>query len=145
MSLNVAKTTHDESGEKPKVKYQLMVNAAAGEYKVNEWTEEELEDWENSGYRTQEGHYTEVGLFDTQEELDVAIEEEKGEPVFAVFENGPAGEVHWSQEDNLSGNWRGSREGHANLVDEFKTQAEAEKDVAKRREYFDSLLEEKSA
>ena len=143
MGSNTAKMIHDESGKKPRVKYQLMVNTAAGEYRVNEWTEEELEDWENSGYRTQEGHYTEVGLFDTQEELDAAIKEEEGEPVFAVFENDPAGEVYWSEENNFSGNWRGSREGHANLVDEFKTQAEAEKDVVRRRKYFDSLLEKK--
>jgi hypothetical protein len=127
----------------PTKKYQLLHNVAAGEYYVNEWTQEQLDDWENSGYRTQEGHYNEVGLYDTKEELEKAIEDLRGPDVFAVFEDRAAGEVYSSKEDNLTGNWRGSREGHANLVAEFDTQEEADKFVRERKAYYDKLVEER--
>jgi hypothetical protein len=126
----------------PKVKYQLLYDRAAGDYYVNEWTQEDLDDWENTGYRTQVGHYTETGLYDSKEELEKAIEELRGKPVWAVFENRAAGEVYSSQEDNLTGNWRGSREGHANLVQEFDSEEEAKKYVRERQEYYAKLAEE---
>lgn len=137
-------TPPQESKEKePTQKYQLLHNVAAGEYYVNEWTEEELDDWENSGYRTQEGYYNEVGLYDSKEELEKAIEDLRGPDTFAVFEDRAAGEVYSSKEDNLTGNWRGSREGHANLVAEFDTQEEADKFVQDRKVYYDKLAEER--
>jgi hypothetical protein len=137
-------TPPQESKEgEPKVKYQLLYDRAAGDYEVRDWTDEELDEWESSGYRTQYGHYTEVGLYDSKEELDKAIEELRGKPVFAVFEDRAAGEVFWSEEDNLSGNWRGSKYGHANCVAEFDTEEEAKEYVKKQREYYDKLAEER--
>ena len=134
-----AGTASAENKETEKVKYQLMYNAAAGEHEVNKWTQDQLDNWEESGYRTQEGYFNEVGIYDSKEELDRAIKELEGEPVFAVFENGAAGEVYSSEENNLTGNWRGSREGHANLVAEYKTKEEADQHVEERKKYFDSL------
>ncbi len=133
-------TPPQESKEKESTKkYQLLYNVAAGEYYVNEWTQEQLDDWENSGYRTKEGYYNEVGLYDTKEELEKAIEELRGPDVFAVFEDRAAGEVYSRKENNLTGNWRGSREGHANLVAEFGTKEEADKFVKEKREFYDRL------
>ena len=125
--------------QEPGIKFQLMWNNAAGDYYVNKWTQDELDDWENSGYRNQEGHYAERGLYDSAEKLEKALKELKGPPVFAVFENRAAGEVYSSEENGLSGNWRGSREGHANLIATFDTQEEADAYVKERREYFDGL------
>ncbi len=50
-----------------------------------------------------------IGEYTTQAELDQAIEKLRGEPVFAVFENSGACEIFWTQEDNLTGNWRGTK------------------------------------
>ena len=125
-------TPPQESKEKePEVKYQLLYNGAAGDYFVNKWTQEDLDDWEARGVRNQYGYYNEVGMYDSKEELEKAIEELRGKPVFAVFEDHAAGEVYYSQEDNLTGNWKGSREGHANLIAEFDTEEEAKKYVDK--------------
>ncbi len=127
----------------PKVKYQLLYNGPAGEYYVNEWTEEDLDNWEDRGVRNQYGHFNEVGMYDSKEELEKAIEELRGPKVFAVFEDVAAGVVYYSEEDNLTGNWKGSREGHANFVAEFDTEEEAEEYVRKRREYYNKLAEER--
>ncbi len=127
----------------PEVKYQLLYNAGAGDYYVNEWTQEDLDDWENSGCRKQYGHYNEIGLYDSKEELEEAIEELRGEPAWAVFEDRVAGEVYASQEDNLTGNWRGSREGRANLVQVFDSEEEAREYVREQQEYYDKLKEER--
>jgi hypothetical protein len=139
--MSPSETKEQVSSQK---KYQLLYDAPAGAYYVKEWTQEELADWENSGYRTQDDHYREVGLYDSQEELEKAIQELRGPKVFAVFEDQSAGEVYTTPEDNLTGNWRGSREGHANLVAVFENQEEAEKFVEERRAYYERLAAEHS-
>jgi len=71
--------TPQEKEQEPNTKYQLLYDRALkwddGAIRVAEWTEDELENWEESGYRRDDGHFTEVGLYDSQEELDEAIEE----------------------------------------------------------------------
>ena len=122
-----------ENKERPVKKYQLLYDAASGEHRVEEWTQDEIDDWENSGYRKCNGHFDEIGLFDSEEELEKAIEELKGQDVFAVFEDKAAGKIYWAKENNLSGNWRGSKHGHATLIQEFDTQEEADAYVKKQR------------
>ena len=119
---------------KDKKKYQLLYNTAAGEYYVKEWTQQEIEDWETSGYSLQEGHYSQIGLYDSEEALKKAIEELKGPDIFAVFENRPAGIIYSSKEDGISGNWRGSREYPASLIAEFDSQEEADQFIKEREE-----------
>ena len=73
-----------ESGNKsekregePGIKYQLLWNNAAEDYRVKKWKEETLDfdgdGWITAGYRNQEGHYTEYGLYDSREELEKAL------------------------------------------------------------------------
>lgn len=128
--------TVDSHADQPK-RYQIMYNSGAGAYYINEWTDDQLENWESSGYRTQEGHYTEFGLYNTKEELKIGLQELRGKTVFAVFEDSAAGDVFWSAEDNVSGNWRGSKYGHASLIGEFDTQEEAEILVRLSKEFFE--------
>ena len=127
-----------ESGQEKSVRrddagdvYQLLYNRAAGDHTVRVWSEDDLDDWQNSGYRTQDGFYNEVGLYSSEDELNKAIEKLKGKSVFAVFINRGTGECWWSKEDNLSGNWRGSRERFANCVLECETQELAQAFVDK--------------
>lgn len=103
-----------------------MYNNAAGEHSVRTWTEEELEDWQQSGYRTQDGHFREYGLYASEEELETAIADLRGPTVFCVFENRPAWEAFISEEDGLSGNWRGSKYGHFSLTGEYDDREDAE-------------------
>lgn len=59
--------------ENPEVKYQLLYDPAKQDYEcfmTKTWTAEELDNWEKAGYRTQDGHYTEVGLYDSEEEME---------------------------------------------------------------------------
>lgn len=59
--------------ENPMIRLQLLYNHAEQDrdcFMVKTWTTEQLDDWERSGYRTQDGHYTEIGLFDTEDELE---------------------------------------------------------------------------
>ena len=59
--------------ENPEVKYQLLYDPAKKDdecFMVKTWTQAELDDWERAGYRNQDGHYTEVGLFDSEEEME---------------------------------------------------------------------------
>ena len=121
------------------MKYQIMYNNAAGEHYVNKYTEEEWDNWEESGVRNQEGHYSEIEVCNSQEEVDKFLEEFRGETVFAVFEDRPAGEVFMSEEDCLSGNWRGSKYGYSNLVAEYNNREEAEAHVQRSKEYFAAL------
>lgn len=106
------------------MKYQLMYNQAAGEMAINEF-----KNWPDSTYQQTEGYFTEYGLYDSEKDLDEAIKKLQGKPVFAVFENKAAGRAYWAKEDNLSGNWRGSKHAPYTLIDEFDTQKEAEKRV----------------
>ena len=55
--------------------YQLMYNNAAGEHRINQWSQEDVDSWKASGYRLQEGYFSEVGLYETEDELDEAIVE----------------------------------------------------------------------
>jgi len=107
--------------------YQLMVNSAAGDYYVTEWTQSELDNWSGAGYRTQEGHYNEYGLYDTKEELNKAISGFAGKNVYAVFYDGSAGDAFVSEENNLSGNWKGSKYSPYSFVKVFDNQEEAKK------------------
>jgi hypothetical protein len=71
-----------------------------------------------------------VGEFETIEEAEEAYEQLRGKPIFAVFWNNGAADGYVSQEDNLSGNWRGSRDGHYTCVAEQENQADADKVLA---------------
>ncbi len=124
------------------MKYQLMYNNAAGEHYVNQWTDEDIENWCESGYRLQEGYSRQVALCSSKDELEKQIRELAGEPIYAVFENRAAGEVFVSTEDGISGNWRGSKYGHFNLVSEYSSPEGAESNAQSRREYFASLDKE---
>lgn len=64
--------------ENPFIKYQLLYNVAELDdncFMTAKWTEAELDDWERSGYRTQDGHFTEVGLYNSEAELEKAKKE----------------------------------------------------------------------
>ncbi len=107
--------------------YQLMYNNAAGEHRIILCSKEDVDNWEVSGYRLQKGYFSEVGLYETEAELEEAIEELRGPVVYAVFENRPAGEGFISEEDNLTGNWRGNKYGYSSLIAEFPARKAAEK------------------
>ena len=71
-------TRKNESGEQKH--YQLLYDNAKQWpdcITIKEWTPEELKDWKSSGYCKNDGHYTEIGLYGTQEELESAIEKLK--------------------------------------------------------------------
>jgi len=119
--------------------YQLMYNNAAGEHYVNEWTTDQIERWRSSGYRLQEGHFREIALCSSEDELEEQIRELAGATIYAVFENGPAGEVFVSEENGISGNWRGSKYGYFSLGGEYSSQDAADQDAQERQEYFASL------
>lgn len=109
------------------MKYQLMYNNAAGKHWVRTWVEEELEDWEQSGYRTQDGYYTEWGLYNSKEELEKAVVDLRGPTVFCVFEDRSDWEAFISEENKLSGNWKGSKYGYYSLAGEYNDREAAEK------------------
>jgi hypothetical protein len=113
--------------------YQVMYNNAAGDYYVNQWTEKE---WQADTIRNQEGHFSEVAICRSEAELEALIQEIRGPVVYAVFENRAAGEVFISEEDNLSGNWRGSKYGHFSLIGTHNTREEAEVQAQSSREYY---------
>ena len=72
------KNESNESGEQKH--YQLLYDNAKQWpdcITIKEWTPEELRDWKSSGYRKGDGYYTEIGLYETQEELESAIEKLK--------------------------------------------------------------------
>lgn len=101
--------------------YQLMYNNAAGEYYTNNFdTEEEALDMPS-----QAGYFNEIGIF-SDKEIDKAIEDLRGPTVYAVFENRAAGGGFISEEDNLTGNWRGSKYGYSSLIAEFPAREAAE-------------------
>lgn len=119
--------------------YQLMYNNAAGDYYVNKWTTDQIERWRSSGYRLQEGHFREIALCSSKDDLEGQIRQLAGETIYAVFENGAAGEVFVSEENGISGNWRGSKYGYFSLVGEYSSREGAEKDAQSRQESFTNL------
>lgn len=71
-------------------------------------------------------HENYVDEFDTLAEAEAAREELRGQTVYAVFWNRGEARGYVSAEDNLSGNWRGSRDGFYSCVSEHETQESAE-------------------
>ena len=119
--------------------YQIMVNWAAGDYYVNKYTSQQWENWQENGIRSQEGHYNEVSICFSQEEVEIELEGLKGKTVYAVFEDSPSGNVFDSEENNLSGNWRGNKYGHFSCIAEYKYREDAELHVKELREYYHNL------
>lgn len=104
-------------------KYQLMVNGAAGDYYINSWTEEE---WE-AGIRNTEGFYNEVAVYDSKKELEKGIEDYRGEKRFVVYTSLEG--AFYTEEDNFSGNWKGSKYPYATYYGDYNTKEEAKKIV----------------
>lgn len=108
------------------MKHQLLVNEAAGKYKTKQWSDEDVKNWRESGYSAFDGHFTEVGLYDTPKQLQEAIEEQAGPTVHAVFFSQSSGEGFVSEENNLSGNWRGTKYPGHGLMGEYPTSEETD-------------------
>lgn len=121
--------------------YQVCYNNAAGEGWIQPWTNEDWENWDTAGVRNQYGHFNVIGEFKSKAEAEAALEELRGDPVFVVFDNGPAGEAFVSEEDGLSGNWRGSKYGHFSNVGEYREAADAEAHKQRLEEYYLRLKE----
>ncbi len=99
--------------------YQLFYNNAAGEYYTNQ------ADTEEEASNPPLSYFNEIGIF-SDKEIDKAIEDLRGPTVYAVFEDRSAGEGFISEEDNLTGNWRGSKYGYSSLIAEFPAREAAE-------------------
>lgn len=75
-------------------------------------------------------HWHVVYEADTYEEAEEYIEERKRSTIrYAVYFNRPAGEYMITEENDYSGNWRGSKYGHFTFQADFETYEEAEKYV----------------
>lgn len=63
-----------EAKDSPKMRYQLLFDNARrdddGAFDVRSWTPAQIEDWEESGFRNQYGHYNVVGIFDSMQDLN---------------------------------------------------------------------------
>ncbi len=98
--------------------YQLMYDSAGGRYKVNRLEDENRE--------TNDSHFREYAFCENLALVNKAVQELQGPIIYAVFEDCAAGTGFISAEDNLSGNWRGSKYGHSSLVAKFDTREAAE-------------------
>lgn len=99
--------------------WQLLYDRAAGEHMVQWWTLDQWENWQESGVRNQYGHFSEWAHGTDEAALEKEIEAMRGPTIWAVYFNRPAWEGFVSAEDGLSGNWRGSKYGHFDLVAEY--------------------------
>jgi len=102
-----------------KTTFGVFENHAAGEVFVRELESDDCR---------QDGYFTCYQEFSTEQKAkDYIIEREEETTVYAVFYNYPAGEGFISQEDDCSGNWKGSKYGHSSYQNDFKTESEARK------------------
>ena len=98
--------------------YGVFENGAAGEVFVRELSENDPR---------QDGYFTCYEEFTSEQKAKNYITEREEETtVFAVFYNYPAGEGYIRQEDDYSGNWKGSKHSYYNYVEDFKTREKAE-------------------
>lgn len=111
-----------------RIVFQLLYDYGAGEYRVRELMRWETEPPYSDNYLIQDyGFFNEIGVYDSKKELHAAIEDLKGKPVFACFHDTASDEWFVSEEDDCSGNWRGSKYDPFTCVKEFDTREEAER------------------
>jgi len=97
--------------------FGIFINRAAGDYYIQEM---------HSDTPLQDGYYHCVESFPTEQEAKDCIAQYREQTaIYCVFFNRPAWEGFVSQEDNFSGNWRGSKYNYYNLCGEYKTEEEA--------------------
>lgn len=116
--------------------YSVMENRAAGDAYIQIWADDD-------DFRSNEGHFTEIARCDTREEAEKVIDEIKGETKYVLFVNRPAGEVFVSEEDGLSGNWRGSKYSNFNCYGEYDSREEAVAEMKRYKEYFEKIENER--
>lgn len=109
----------------PELDWILWTDNAAGNY------------WVEKSNKRRPNCYADLEMqFCTKKEAVKYVESwQRNSTVYCVFFNRSAWDGYVSEENDLSGNWRGSMHGHYNLAGEFKTKKEA-------YDYLDSFFEE---
>ena len=106
--------------------YALYINNAGGSYEIIEY-----ELWEEIP-RDRPYHYSLVDVFKTEEDAKAYVEEIKKETTcYAVFYDSARGEGFVSEEDDLSGNWQGSKYGYSTYMGNYGTEEEALEELRK--------------
>ena len=72
------------------------------------------------------GHFEVIGEHLSEEALEAELEELRGPTRFCVFHDRARGDVKITQENGLSGNWKGSKYGTYSFDGEFDSLEEAE-------------------